>query len=234
MIKTRRTRGGPSLPRLVSVCALVVALATAAPAVTLKEVLQSAPAGGGFDRYVVLETGVVYEGGFIVGATWDDDRQIFRDDEPGFDVKIVGNGAILDLQGQQICISFCRHRLEIEDCIFLNGGVRFRGERTPQVDRVPSGSVRHCTFYRPHDYAVRLQGAGNGITLERNIVVDTQDTGLDYVIWSGVAGENLPTGVCIAPSVQIGAFGLPQMWDNWTFFSDPQINADPSYHYVFL
>ncbi len=222
------------MPRLASVVALAVALASSASAITLKEALQSAPAAGGYDRYVVLETGVVYDGGFLVGATWDDDRQVFRDEEQGFDVKIVGNGAILDLQGQQICVSFCRNRLDIEDCIILNGGVRFRGDRTPQVDRVPSGSVRYCTFYRPHDHAVRLQGAGSGITLERNIVVDTQDTGLDYVIWSGVAGENLPTGACFAPSVQTADFGVPQMRDNWTYFLDPQINDDPLYHYVFL
>jgi hypothetical protein len=222
------------LSRLASAAALILALAGPATAVTLKEALQAAPAGGGYDRYVVLQTGVVYEGGFLVGATWDDDRQIFRDDEPGFDVKIVGNGAILDLQGQQICVSFCRSRLDIEDCIILNGGVRFRGDRTPQVDRVPNGSVRYCTFYQPHDYAVRLQGAGSGITLERNIVVDTQDTGLDYVIWSGAAGENLPTGICFAPSVQTGEFGVPQMFDNWTYFHDPTANADPLYHYAFL
>ncbi len=222
------------MSRLALVAALVVALASAVPAITLKEALQSAPAGGGYDRYVVLETGVVYEGGFLVGATWDDDRQVFREDETGFDVKIVGNGAILDLQGQQICVSFCRNRLDIEDCIILNGGVRYRGDRTPEISRVPSGSVRFCTFYRPHDYAVRLQGAGNGVTLERNIVVDTQDTGLDYVIWSGVAGENLPTGACFAPSVQIADFGVPVMRENWTYFADPQLNGDPAYHYVFL
>lgn len=222
------------MSRLSSAAVLVALLTASAPAITLKEAFQSAPAAHGYDRYLELESGVVYEGGLLIGATWDDDRQLFRDDEPGYDVKIVGNGAILDLQGQQICISFCRRRLDIEDCIILNGGVRYRGDRTPQVDRVPVGSVRYCTFYQPHDYAVRLQGAGSGVVLERNLVVDAQDTGLDYVIWSGVAGENLPTGACFAPSVQTADFGVPQMRENWTFFADPQVNADPAYHYVFL
>ena len=54
------------------------------------------------------------------------------------------------------------------------------------------------------------------------------------MIWSGVAGENLPTGTCFAPSVQTAEFGVPQMRDNWTYFHDPQLNADPLHHYAFL
>lgn len=209
-------------------------LAASGEAITLEEALEAAPAANGYDRWVELQTGVVYEGGLLIGATWDDDRQRFRDEEPGLDVMIVGHGAILDLQGQPICISFCAHRLDMVDCIIVNGGVRFRGESTPDINRVPTGSVRHCTFYRPHDYAVRLQGAGRGVTLERNIVVDAVDTGLDYVVYSGMAGENLPTGTCFAPSVQTGQFGVPQIADNWTFFTDPRRNEEPLHHYAFL
>jgi hypothetical protein len=203
-----------------------------AAATTLQAVVEAAPSLHGFDRYVELETGVTYHGGLLIGATWDDDRQQFLP-EPGFDVKIVGQGAILDLQGQEIAVSFCDARLEIEDCVILDGGVRFRGEVTGE-GHIPTGSVRYCTFWRPRDYAVRLQGAGAGVLLERNVVVDPVDTGLDYVVWSGVAGPNLPTGIAFGLSVQSGTYGFPDVRENWTFHTDPLLNQDLLYHYVFL
>ncbi len=219
--------------RHILVTGLAVAFAASSSATTLQAVLDAAPAAHGYDRYLELETGVTYHGGLLIGATWDDDRQQFLP-EPGVDVKIVGQGAILDLQGQEICVSFCDAKLDLEDCIILDGGIRYRGTDDPDVDRTPTGSVRHCTFYRPRDYAVRLQGAGEGITVERNIVVDPVDTGFDYVVWSGVAGPNLPTGIAFGLSVQIGVYGFPDVRENWTWHHDPDLNADPLYHYVFL
>jgi len=212
----------------------LLALVSPTAAVPLQAVFDRAPAGGGYDRYLVLETGTVYTGGLVIGPTWDDDRQMFLVDEPGFDVRIVGNGAILDLAGQQICISFCRNRLDIEDCIVVRGGIRFRGDHSPEHDRRPVGSVRYCTFWQPDDYAVRMQGAGDGILLERNIVVDAVDTGLDYILWSGKAGEHLPTGLAFGLSIQIAQYGFPEVRDNWTWFTDPQQNADPLHHFCFL
>jgi len=224
------------LVALVLVIVLCASGATAldTAAVTLQSAYESAPAGGGYDRILELEHGRVYTGGLLIGPTWDEDRSEFLDLELGHDVLIDGNGAVLDLQGQMICISFCDNRLDIQDCIIINGGIRYRGDNTPDVDRVPRGTVRYCTFYRPHDYAVRLQGAGAGVVCERNIVVDAVDTGLDYVIWTSEAGVNLPTGLAFGLSVQIGSFGMPQVRDNWTWFSDPQINAEALHHYCFL
>jgi hypothetical protein len=220
--------------RIVPFCCLGILVTTMAAAASLQAVYETAPAAQGYDRYLELETGVTYTGGLLIGPTWDDDRQEFLRDEAGLDVMIAGNGAILDLQGQQICISFCDNRLDIEDCIVLNGGIRFRGERFPDEDLSPQGSVRHCTFYRPHDYALRLQGAGEGIVLERNIVVDCMDTGLDYVIWSSEAGPNLPTGLAFGLSVQTGAYGSPEVRDNWTWFADSHQNDEPFHHFCFL
>ena len=205
----------------------------AAGATTLQAMFEAAPAHGGYDHLVTLETGVTYHGGLLLGPTWDDDRQRFLD-EPGADVKIVGNGAVLDLQGQEICVSFCAGRLDIEDCIIIDGGIRFRGDADPSTDRTPEGSVRHCTFWRPRDYAVRLQGAGEGVVLERNLVVDVIDTGLDYMVWSGVAGVNLPTGLAFGLSVQAATYGEPMVRENWTWFSDPALNADALHHFGFL
>jgi hypothetical protein len=212
---------------------VLVAAAAMARAATLQAMVEAAPPQGGYDHLVTLETGVTYHGGLLLGPTWDDDRQRFLA-EPGADVKIEGNGAVLDLQGQEICVSFCAARLDIEDCIIIDGGIRFRGDADPTTDRTPEGSVRHCTFWRPRDYAVRLQGAGEGVLLERNLVVDVVDTGFDYLVWSGVAGENLPTGLAFGLSVQAGTYGEPTVRENWTWFSDPALNADPLHHFGFL
>lgn len=219
--------------RLLLPIVMVASLAVACPATTLQAVFEAAPALHGYDRYLELETGVTYHGGLLIGATWDDERQQFLP-EPALDVKIVGQGAILDLQGQEICVSFCSNRLDLEDCIILDGGVRFRGDADLSTDRTPEGSVRHCTFYRPRDFAVRLPGAGAGVLLERNVVVDPMDTGLDAVVWSGLAGPNLPTGIAFGLSVQTGTYGLPTVQDNWTWFSDPHLNDDLLHHYGFF
>lgn len=71
-----------------------------------------------------METGVVYTGGLLVGPvlspiTWD------LEGEEGLDVCIVGNGAILDLQGEQICLSYCSNGLDVEDCTVLNANISF-------------------------------------------------------------------------------------------------------------
>ena len=132
---------------------LAVSLPVSSRAVTLREVYEAAGPGGGYDRDVVLETGQVYTGGLLIGPilsplSWK------LDGESGQDVRITGNGAILDLRGEQICISYCENRLDIEDCIILNGNVRFRGMNTSEYVEIPTGSVRYCTFYGPHDYGV--------------------------------------------------------------------------------
>ncbi len=213
---------------------LAILGAESAAAISLQAAYEASVAQGGYDKYVILETGVVYTGGLLIGPTWDDDRQAFRDRERGLDVKIEGRGAILDLRGQQICISFCRNRLDIEDCIITGGGIRFRGDVSVQEDRRPTGSVRYCTFWRPHDFAVRLEGAGEGILLERNIVVDAVDTGLDVMIWNGEEGPLLPTGLAFGLSVQTVPNGFPDALANWTYFSDPYVNQIDYYHFGFL
>lgn len=220
------------------IAALLVwtALSThAAPApTTLQAAFEAAGSLGGYDRYLVLQTGQVYTGGLLIGPTWDEDRTMFVDDEMGLDVMIEGNGAILDLQGQQICISYCGNRLDLVDCIILNGGVRYRGELDQAVVRIPEGSVTYCTFFEPHDYAVRLDGAGAGVLCERNIVVSAVDTGPDGQVWNGITSDNLPTGLAFGISVQVGTYGTPDINDNWTWFRETSINAELLRHYCLL
>jgi len=112
------------------------------PPATLQAAFETAVPEAGYDRYLHLETGRVYTGGLIIGPTWDEDATTFMDSELGLDVMIEGNGAILDMQGQMICISFCDNRLDIQDCIIVAGQVRFRGDNTPEIDRVPVTGLR--------------------------------------------------------------------------------------------
>ena len=205
-----------------------------AAATTLKEVLEAASPGQGYDRYLELETGTTYTGGLLIGRVFSPVTHGFIMEEEGLDVKIVGNGAILDLQGEQICMSYCGNRLDIEDCVIINGNVRFRGDNNPEEPLRPVGSVRYVTFHRPHDYGVRIQGAGEGILIERNLIVDTVDTGLDYVASTGIAGTLIPTGTAISASVQVGSYGLPVLRENWTYFSNPDLNDVPLHHFSFL
>jgi len=200
---------------------------------SLQEIYEQAEPYGIYDKFLNLQTGQTYEGGLLIGKIFDPISQELQGSE-GLDVKIKGNGAILDLQGQQISISYVHNRLDIEDCIILNGNIRYRGDHGLLPDQSPYGSVKYVTFYKPHDYAVRMQGAGKNITVTRNIIVDTQNTGPDYLAYTGIANDFLPTGNCLAISVFNNWYGLPILSENWTYFSSEEVNADSLRHYVAL
>jgi predicted outer membrane repeat protein len=200
---------------------------------SLQEVYEQAGPSEEYDKFLSLETGQTYQGGLLIGKIFDPISQELQGSE-GVDVKILGNGAILDLEGQQIAISYVFNRLDIEDCIILNGNIRYRGDHGLIPDESPYGTVKHVTFYKPHDYAVRMQGAGGNINVTKNIIVDTQNTGWDYIAYTGLSNDWLPTGNCIAISDFIGWYGLPSLTENWTYFSDEEVNADTLRHYVSL
>ena len=204
-----------------------------AHSITLKEAYEIAPAQGEYDKYLVLETGVTYTGGLLIGKIFD---PIVADlsGQEGLNVRIEGNGAILDLESEQICISYCNNKLDIDNCIIINGNIRYRGINNPTGTEIPTGYVEYCTFYEPHDYAIRLQGAGGNITLERNIFVDATDTGDDFTYLNGSPMEWLPTGSNVAISIFYGTYGVPTLLDNWSFHSDEEINLDGTKHFVEL
>ncbi len=214
--------------RLLAISMLLLLWPVLAGGVTLREAVQSAGPAGGYDRWVQLETGVVYTGGLLNGP-------IFMpfshkpNGPPGEDIRIVGNGAILDLQGGQICVSYCNNRLDIDDCVILNGGIRWRGYHL--FDLHPVGSARNITFYRPHDYALCARNAGPGIVLERNLIVDVVDTGSDFLMFNGMPFDWIPTGsgaaFCITTSP-------PLARENWSWHSDRALNLDPLTHFTFL
>jgi len=200
---------------------------------TLKEVYEMAPAQGEYDKYLILETGVTYTGGLLIGKIYDPIIDELTGQE-GVDVCIEGNGAILDLEGEQFCISFCNNKLDINNCIIINGNVRYRGFNNAIGEVMPSGFIQYCTFYKPHDYAIRLQGAGGNITLEKNIFVDAVNTGDDFTHLTGVPMEWLPTGSNVAISIFYGTYGIPTLLDNWSYHSDDEINLHTTKHFVEL
>jgi hypothetical protein len=202
-------------------------------AMTLREAFELAGPAHGYDKYIELETGRTYAGGLLIGPIFSP-LSWTLEGEAGLDVFIAGNGAVLDLQGEQLCISYCDNRLAIEDCVILNGNIRYRGMNSSLYHVVPTGSVRQVTFYAPQDYGIRLQGAGDGITLERNLVINAVDTGWDYLYTNGIASDWLPTGTNISFSIQMGFYGTPEILENWTFHTDPSRNADSLAHYSML
>ena len=224
----------PLVPALLPLLGLYLLLPSPSAAITLKEAYEAAPAANGYDRYLVLENGVTYTGGLLVGRVFSPVSNSFLLDELGEDVGIVGNGAVLDLQGQQICMSYCDNRLDISDCVITGGTVRFRGDNDFGTDLVPQGSVTNVTFFEPHDYGVRLQGAGGDISITRCLFIDVVDTGLDFVPSTGIAGDLIPTGTAVSASVHTPDYGTPWVAENWTYFGDSEINADPLHHFHFL
>lgn len=228
MHSTYRVLAGALRCRGAALAAVIALAVSCGQAATLREAVAAAGPAQGYDRYVVLQTGVTYTGGLWIGGTYNAVTSTWE--EGGEDVRIVGNGAILDLEGAQICIAYCNNRLDIDDCVILNGDVKFRGYDGAGMYVVPTGSVRFCTFYRPHDYAVRMFECGAGIVIERNIVVDPLDTGPDFMYMTGYPSGWLPTGTSVSQSLVGGAV----VRENWSYYSDPGTNGDLLRHFSIL
>lgn len=218
----------PTLRSLILLILIAIQPTAVLHADTLRAAFDAAGPGGGFDKLVVLESGRVYTGGLLVGPLLLPETGSF-DSEIGLDVCIVGNGAVLDLEGGQICISYCENRLEIEDCVVLDGNIRFRGVSW-EPGRIPRGRVEHVTFYAPHDYGVRIQGCGQGIIVERNLFVDARDTGPDWIYDNAFPFEWIYTGLNVAMSTQ----AMPTVKENWSYHGDEEVNATPLHHFGFL
>jgi len=197
----------------------------------LKEMYDAAAPAQGYDRWIELETGVTYTGGLLIGRTFN--RITAEFEGFGENVRIQGNGAVIDLEGQELCISYCDERLDIDDCVILNGNIRFRGV-SGGVDEQPEGSVRFVTFYEPHDFAVRCFGSGEGILIERNLAVGTVSTGPDFMYINGTMNAWLPTGANFAASAFTGIYGFPDVLENWSYHPDPTANDDPMRHFALV
>lgn len=130
---------------------------------TLQDMYDNATAGTGFDRIIELESGVTYTGGLEVDGATDGAASL----------KIIGNGAILDMEGEKLFFGNTGKSFDIKDLAVINGFFHFSGQSAQ-----PNGIVKFVTFYNPISYGVKMeQVGGDKITLERNIVVGATDTG---------------------------------------------------------
>lgn len=199
--------------------------------VSLQDAYRTASAGMGYSHLVQLSPGQVYTGGLLLGKVLDPIRMELEGTDAG-DVCIQGNGAVIDLQGEQLGTLFNTDRLDISDAVIINGSVRFVGVDNGTFQQEPTGSVTYCTFYQPQDFGVRLQGAGNAVNVQRNIVVDAVETGPDYAYANGFSFVTIPTGGSF--SGDITAMDPPPFYENWSFHSVEPTNRDSLRHFNFL
>jgi len=211
---------------------MLLLLVCSLQAVTLKEMYDKAGPGDGYDKVIRLETGKLYTGGLYIGNYFNHFTSEFGE-YIGKNVKISGNGAILDLQGGQISIGYCENKLDIDSCVIINGNVRFHGYSLDEIHYMPTGSVRNVTFYKANDYCVRIEQAGEGVTVEKNIFVDCIGTGSDFEQYTGGRLPKIETGICVAGSAFFGWDGIPVVKDNWSYYSRVA-TPDLLRHYGFL
>jgi hypothetical protein len=185
---------------------MLLLLAVLLGGTSLKEVYDNSQGTGLYDKVLELNTGQVYTGSLLIGGLYNHIPGTFTD-TLGANVNIIGNGAILDLQGGFITIQYTDKRLDISDCVIINGGVKFRGS-TEGTNLIPQGSVSHVTFYHAEDYAVRIHSAGQGISITNNIFVDTYSTGDDFVNYTSESLEWLPTGHNLVSTIFMNHYGL--------------------------
>lgn len=207
----------------------VICLSTLLDSTSLKEVYDDSGGNALYDRVLILNTGETYTGSLLIGGIFNNNYGTFTD-TLGENVNIIGNGAILDLEGGFLTIQYTDKRLDITDCVIINGGVKFRGS-TSGTNLIPSGSVSYVTFYQAEDYAVRIHSAGEGISISNNIFVDSYSTGDDFVNYTSQTLEWLPTGYNIVSTIFIPTYGAPVISNNWSYFSDWRLNQDPNRHY---
>ena len=219
--------------RKITCIAIICLCAICSQAILLKEVYDNATAQEGFDKYLILETGQTYTGGLYIGKVLGYLSNEL-DGPEGIDVFIEGNGAIIDLQGQEICISYVNNQMSITDCIIINGNVRYRGIDSSIYTVQPVGTVSNVTFYKPQDYGVRITGCGEGITITNNIIVDAVNTGNDFNYITGETAPFLITGSSVSMSLFGGIYGIPVITGNWSYHSDPVVNADSLMHFSAL
>ncbi|MBN2828968.1 MAG: hypothetical protein JXR56_01470 [Candidatus Cloacimonetes bacterium] len=197
---------------------------------TLKRAYDLAIPANGFDKYITLQTGETYTGGIYIGQTFDDETDSFVGDY-GLSTKIIGNGAVLDLQHEEITVAYTEARFEISDCVIINGNIRFVGNDSGVNNLYPSGLVEYVTFYNTDDYGIRTLACGNDITIRRNIFFNAIYTGDDFLQYNSQVNEFLTTGVNVAISQQNTYNPIAQIYDNWSFFSRDSINQDDLYHF---
>lgn len=176
------------MKRIIMLLLVSVSLAFSA---TLQEMYDNALPAGDYDKLIELENGVIYTGGLSIdGAT----------DGTASSIQIIGNGAILDMEGGKFYFANTEKTFDIQDLAVTNGFFHFFGQSA-----APTGIVKFVTFYNPISYGVRMEYCGDNIQLERNIVAGAIDTGN-----MGISGTGISFGID-------KDFPLDGIIENWSF-----------------
>lgn len=197
--------------------------------ISLASVFDSATGNDEYDKVLNLESGNIYTGSLFIGGWYNQISGTFHD-TLGVNVKVEGNGAVIDLQGGFLCIQYTSKRLDITNCVIINGCVKYRGASLGG-DLIPEGSVTYCTFYNCEDYAIRLHQSGGGVTISHNIVMDSYSTGFDFANFNSLYLESMPTGHNIVKSIFDNEYGSPIITENWSYFTDERKNSIDMFHY---
>ncbi|MBN1969128.1 MAG: hypothetical protein JXR48_08000 [Candidatus Delongbacteria bacterium] len=200
---------------------------------SLKMEYQKALPEGDFDKVLHLESGKIYIGGLYLGGVYNFMTLQY---EYGSNDKVLieGNGAVIDLMGEEISIAYCEGSLNVENCVILNGNIRYSGATDDIGNHIqPSGSVSNVTFYEPHDYGVRIYRSGTDIFVSKNIIIDPINTGNDFHHLNSNPMYWLPTGFSIDRSI-FPQYGQPWITENVSFFSNPIFNYENINHYVMM
>ncbi|PID26886.1 MAG: hypothetical protein CR982_08150 [Candidatus Cloacimonadota bacterium] len=187
-----------------SIIIILSALLTSLFPISLEEAWNSSGSNNGYDKYVELEEGVIYTGGLNLT------------DLGGFSTKIIGNGAVIDLQGETIrADEWSSSELSIYNCAITNGSVWFEGKDSEK----PFGTVENVTFYNSKGYAIRIKNTGEDVVIKNCILSETRiDDG------SG----NSPDGINLAFSNSDA--NLPTIENNWSY-QETQSPEDYSVHF---
>ena len=209
--------------------------------VTLKEVFDSSHPEGGYDKVLRLEKGRLYTGGLMLGFYYN---PIIREYEPlkdNLNIKIEGNGAIIDLENSQIHMNFSRMKLDIDSCVVMNGTLRYTGNPSLYGEGydVPYGEVRNVTFYNSIDYGIRMERSGKASKVMKNLVVNTRGTGSDFDMYYGIPRNSVRTGTAFSFSyfpwygtVEVGHENYFHLAENWTYTD--KIPDEPLDHFSLL
>ena len=130
--------------------------------ITLNEAYFQAEGNAEYEKILQLTSGVTYTGSLYLGRTFVPFINQISGEDIG-NIKIEGNGAILDLQGGELTFAYTESRFDVENLIIINGNIRYRGMNNEEITAMPTGSVKYCTFFKPKDFAIRLYGCGDGI-----------------------------------------------------------------------
>jgi parallel beta-helix repeat protein len=170
----------------------LVLFAVSIYAATLQEAWKNSGSNEGYDKYVVLESGMVYEGGLDLESLGS------------ASTKIVGNGAVINLQGEKIKgDKYSSDELSIYNAAIINGSIVYEGSGSD----APYGTLENLTIYNSKGYGIRIQSAGENIVVKNSIIAESRLNG---------GGGNLPDGINIAFSI-FQTHGVPEIMNNYSY-----------------